>query len=269
MFAPLGGGQRGDLSHSRPDVRRYFFGLVSKRVGRSRMAKAKKASSKQKLDAAETDEAFKRLKAHMPGRTRTAKGPKDQPDPFRSCVSCLLSAQSRDINTAAATTALFKLAKTPDAMLALDDEAIAAAIKPCGLYNMKTRNLKRLCRSLIDEHDRVVPQTREGLMSLPGIGRKCADIVMSFTFDADVIAVDTHVHRVANRIGLTSARTADETASQLEARAPKWAHRDGHFWLIQFGKAVCMSRKPKCEDCFLNDLCRYFAATREGVAAES
>ena len=182
------------------------------------MAKAKAdAVTGMTLDEAETAEVFARLKAHMPGRTKTAKGPKDQPDPFRSCVSCLLSAQSRDTNTAAATSALFDLAKTPDAMLALDDEAIAAAIKPCGLYNMKTKNLKKLCLALIDEHDRVVPHSREGLMSLPGIGRKCADIVMSFTFDADVIAVDTHVHRVCNRIGLTDARTADETARQLEA----------------------------------------------------
>ena len=227
------------------------------------MARAgSKAEDGETLDPAEIEEAFRRLKARMPGRTKTAKGPKDQPDPFRSCVSCLLSAQSRDTNTAAATTALFKLAKTPDGMLALDDEAIAAAIKPCGFYNMKTKNLKKLCRALIDEHDLVVPQTREGLMRLPGIGRKCADIVMSFTFDADIIAVDTHVHRVCNRIGLTSAKTADDTARQLEARAPGWARRDGHFWLIQFGKAVCGSRRPKCEACFLNDLCRYFAANR-------
>ena len=233
------------------------------------MARAgSEAGAGETLDADEAEEAFRRLKAHMPGRTKTAKGPKDQPDPFRSCVSCLLSAQSRDTNTAAATTALFKLARTPDAMLALDEEDIAAAIKPCGLYNMKTKNLRKLCRALIDEHDRVVPQTREGLMSLPGIGRKCADIVMSFTFDADVIAVDTHVHRVCNRIGLTDARSADETARQLEDRAPEWARRNGHFWLIQFGKAVCVSRRPKCETCFLNDLCRYFAANREGVAAD-
>lgn len=231
------------------------------------MAKARtKTSTGTLLDAEGIEEAFERLKAHMPGRTATAKGPKDQPDPFRSCVSCLLSAQSRDENTAAATTALFELAKTPDAMLALHDEEIAAAIKPCGLYNMKTKNIRKLCRALIDEHGRVVPQTRDGLMSLPGIGRKCADIVMSFTFDADVIAVDTHVHRVANRLGLASAKSADETAGQLEAAAPNWARRDGHFWLIQFGKSICVSRRPKCETCFLNDLCRFFAATREPEA---
>ncbi|EAU42296.1 endonuclease III [Fulvimarina pelagi HTCC2506] len=204
---------------------------------------------------------FRRLSEAMPGRTKTAKGPKDQPDPFRSVVSCILSAQSRDTNTKAATDNLFALATTPDAILALDDEAVAKAIKPCGLYNNKTKSLKKLCTALIEEYDRTVPQTREGLMSLPGVGRKCADIVMSFTFGADVIAVDTHVHRVSNRIGLTDAKTADQTAAQLEENAPAWAFHDGHFWLIQFGKAICVSRKPKCETCPVNDLCRYYTAT--------
>jgi endonuclease III len=215
------------------------------------------------LSAPEREEAFRRLSAHMPGRTPDAKGPKDQPDPFRSVVSCLLSAQSRDVNTAAAVRALFALATTPDEMLKLSDDEIARAIKPCGLYNMKAKSIRRLCAALIDEHDRVVPQTREGLMSLPGIGRKCADIVMSFTFDEDVIAVDTHVFRVCNRLGLTDERTADKTAAALERDVPDWARRDGHFWLLQFGKSICLSRRPRCETCFLNDLCRWFAATRD------
>jgi len=222
---------------------------------------ARPAAIADALSEAEVDEAFRRLRDHMPGRTATAKGPKDQPDPFRSAVSCLLSAQSRDHNTAAAADNLFALAQTPDAMLALTEREIAEAIRPCGLYNMKARNLRRFCTALIEEHDRVVPRDRAGLMALPGIGRKCADIVMSFTFDEDVIAVDTHVDRVCNRTGITAARTADKTAEQLERRAPEWARRDGHFWLIQFGKAMCHARRPACETCFLNDLCRWFSAT--------
>lgn len=223
---------------------------------------AKHKRGERILPQAEVEEAFRRLERHMPGRTATAKGPKDQPDPFRSVVSCILSAQSLDRNTAAATNALFALIRTPDELLALPDEAVARAIKPCGLYNTKTRNLKRLCRFLIDEHDRVVPRTREELMKLPGVGRKCADIVMSFTFNADVIAVDTHVNRVANRVGITDAPTADKTAADLVHRAPEWAQRDGHFWLIQFGKAVCKSQRPRCETCFLNDLCLFFTASK-------
>ncbi|QIQ87257.1 endonuclease III [Erythrobacter sp.] len=211
----------------------------------------------------EVEEVYRRLAEAMPGRTRNAKGPKGQPDAFRSCISCILSAQSLDRNTAAATMALFALARRPEAMLALDDEAIAKAIKPCGLYNMKTKNIRKFCKALIEEHGGVVPDTREGLMSLPGIGRKCADIVMSFTFGADVIAVDTHVHRVSGRIGLTEAKTADKTAQQLEERSPDWAMRDGHFWLIQFGKKVCRARVPKCDICVVSDICETGPIGRE------
>ncbi|MDG6080084.1 endonuclease III [Erythrobacter litoralis] len=196
----------------------------------------------------------------MPGRTKGAKGPKGQPSAFRSCISCMLSAQSLDRNTAKAADQLFALATTPEDILALDDEAIAAAIKPCGLYNMKTRNIRAFCSALLERHGGIVPDTREGLLSLPGIGRKCADIVLSFTFGKDVIAVDTHVHRVCNRVGLTEAKTADKTAQQLEERSPEWAMRDGHFWLIQFGKRICVARSPKCGACPINDLCEYYAA---------
>ena len=214
------------------------------------------------LDAAEIEEVYRRLRKAMPGRTRGAKGPKGQPDAFRSCISCMLSAQSLDRNTAKAARALFALARTPETMLALKDEAIAAAIKPCGLYNMKTRNIRAFCSALLAEHGGIVPDTREGLLSLPGIGRKCADIVLSFTFGKDVIAVDTHVHRVCNRIGLTDAKSADKTAQQLEDRSPDWAMRDGHFWLIQFGKRICTARAPKCEACPVNDLCLWYREQR-------
>lgn len=207
------------------------------------------------LSETQVEDVYRALEKAMPGRTKNAKGPKGQPDAFRSCISCMLSAQSLDRNTAAAAKALFQLAKMPYEMLALEDAAIAAAIKPCGIYNMKTRNIRKFCTALIEKHDGKVPETREGLMGLPGIGRKCADIVLSFTFGKEVIAVDTHVHRVCNRIGLTDAKTADKTAAQLEQRSPDWAMRDGHFWLIQFGKSVCRARVPKCAICMVSDLC--------------
>lgn len=214
------------------------------------------------LSESETEEVFRRLAAAMPGRTPGAKGPKGQPDAFRSCISCMLSAQSLDRNTARAAEALFALATTPEDMLALDDATIAAAIRPCGLYNSKTRSIRRFCEALLAEHGGIVPDTREGLLGLPGIGRKCADIVLSFTFGKDTIAVDTHVHRVCNRIGLTSAKTADRTAVQIEDRAPGWAMHEGHFWLIQFGKRVCTARSPKCATCPVNDLCEWYAEVR-------
>ncbi|MBH5321145.1 endonuclease III domain-containing protein [Aurantiacibacter sediminis] len=213
------------------------------------------------ISTQQVEEVYRRLAKAMPGRTKDAKGPKGQPDPFRSCISCMLSAQSLDSNTAKASKALFALARTPQQMLALSDEEVAAAIKPCGLYNNKARNIRKFCTALLADHDGVVPRTREGLLGLPGIGRKCADIVMSFVFDEDVIAVDTHVHRVCNRIGLTDAKTAEKTAEQLEDRTPEWALRDGHFWLIQFGKRICLSRSPKCGECPVSDLCEFYAET--------
>ncbi len=216
------------------------------------------------LTAGEVEAVLRRLAEVMPGRTPDAKGPKGQPDAFRSCISCMLSAQSRDANTAAAATALFKLAQTPQGMLDLTDAQIIGAIKPCGLYNMKARNLRKCCEALLAEHGGVVPHTRAGLMSLPGIGRKCADIVLSFTFGEDVIAVDTHVHRVCNRIGLARGKTEAKTAAGLEARCPEWALRDGHFWLLQFGKRTCTARAPKCAACPVSDLCLWY---RSGEAA--
>lgn len=209
------------------------------------------------LDEPAVDTVFHRLAEAMPGRTRSAKGPKGQPDAFRSCISCMLSAQSRDANTARAAKQLFALARTPRTLLRLSDETIANAIRPAGLYNMKTRNIRKFCTTLLDDFNGVVPNDRKNLLKLPGIGRKCADIVLSFTFGVDVIAVDTHVNRVCNRTGLATGKTNEQTATSLESRTPAWAMHDGHFWLLQFGKTVCTSRAPKCQTCPVNDLCRW------------
>jgi endonuclease-3 len=194
----------------------------------------------------------------MPGRSDAAKGPKRQPNPFRSCLSCILSAQSRDANTAAASKALFKLARTPKTILTLTDQQIASAIKPCGLYNVKAKNIRKFCEALLEHHGGVVPDSRNELMKLPGIGRKCADIVLQFAFGIDTIAVDTHVHRVCNRTGLARGKTEAQTATQVEERSPAWAKHEGHFWLIQFGKSVCTSRSPKCQECPIKHLCRFY-----------
>ena len=215
------------------------------------------AHASRLLNEEDVEAVYRHLEQAMPGRTPNAKGPKGQPDAFRSCISCMLSAQSRDANTAKATHQLFALASTPEAMLQLDEATIAQAIKPAGLYNRKARNVLKFCAALLSEHDGVVPSTRGGLMSLPGIGRKCADIVMSFTFGEDVIAVDTHVHRVSNRIGLARGKNEAQTAQSLEELSPEWAKRDGHFWLLQFGKQVCTARAPKCTACVVRSLCLY------------
>ena len=223
------------------------------------------------MPAERVGEFYDRLAKVLPGRAEHVGpvNPKRRPDPFRSCISCMLSAQSLDRNTEAASRALFRLARTPKGILRLDDAAIAAAIRPAGLYNMKTRNIRKFCTALIGDHGGVVPETREGLMSLPGIGRKCADIVLTFTFGADVIAVDTHVHRVCNRTGLALGATEAKTAESLEARTPARAMHDGHVWLLNFGKRVCTSRAPKCASCPVEDLCLWPDKGSRGAAGAS
>jgi len=208
------------------------------------------------------EEMYQILSREMPGRVKNAKGPKGQPNPFRTCISCMLSAQSLDKNTALAANALFKIAKTPRTMLKLSDETVASAIRPCGLYNRKAKNIRKFCETLLADFGGVVPSSRDELMSLPGIGRKCADIVLQFAFGQDTIAVDTHVFRVCNRTGLAIGRDASQTAADLEARSPDWARNEGHFWLIQFGKSVCRSRSPQCPTCPLNHLCLDFQMTK-------
>jgi len=198
------------------------------------------------------------------GRLADANPRKSSPPPaktdadlFRSLVGCLLSAQSKDENTLKAKTQLFEIADTPKTILALDDHVIATAIRPCGLYNVKTRNLKNLCRAIITDWHGRVPNDRKGLMSLPGIGRKCADIMLLFSFGNPVIAVDTHVHRVCNRTGLAQGKTEAATAQSLDQRAPAWTKMDGHIWILEFGKKTCRARAPQCGNCPMNDICQY------------
>ena len=214
------------------------------------------------LDRDQVDTLFERLKGLQPAG-RAAPTVKNDGVAFRGLVACLLSAQSLDRNTAKAKNALFALADTPAGILTLDDDVVAAAIRPAGLYNVKTRNLKRLCHALIDEHSERVPRDRKGLMALPGIGRKCADIMLSFSFGQSVLAVDTHIHRVVNRIGLARGQTEAETATSLEARAARWAGRESHMWLLRFGKTTCRARRPRCPDCVLRDLCRFDQKTTD------
>jgi endonuclease-3 len=205
------------------------------------------------LDDADRLAVMQALRAAYPdARAPDHKGGRD---PFRSVVSCMLSAQSLDRNTAAASRALFALADTPEGVLALPDEEIIAAIRPAGLYNVKARNLRKMCRHLIDECGGVVPTDRKGLMAMPGVGRKCADIVLSFTYGKAVIAVDTHVHRVCNRLGLAAGKTEAQTAASLEERVPDAFRRDGHVILLMHGKRICRARSPRCGDCPVATIC--------------
>ena len=180
---------------------------------------------------------------------------KIQSNPFRSLISVMLSAQSRDEMTARASAKLFAVADTPRAILALPDEDLKRLIKDAGLYNMKARNIRKCCAALLERHDGVVPTDRPTLMALPGVGRKSADILMRFVYGEPVVAVDTHVHRICNRLGLAQGRTEAETAQSLEPRVPAEYGYGAHIWLLEHGKRVCMARKPKCDGCLFDDLC--------------
>lgn len=206
------------------------------------------------LSQPQVEEVFERFHQRAPV---ALQGPtvKEDADHFRALVSCLLSAQSRDENTARARDALFALADTPKTILALADAKIVAAIKPAGLYNIKTKRVKALCQVLLNQHDGFVPGNRATLMKLPGIGRKCADIMLRFSFGKPAIAVDTHIFRVCNRTGMARGKTEAQTAEALDDRAPEWAKHPGHVWLLEFGKQICRSRAPRCDACFLSDLC--------------
>jgi len=221
------------------------------------------------LDARQIDTAFARLAAAAPAENRPepadrAIDAKLAGDAFGSLVGVVLSAQSRDAMTARAKRQLLARAATPQAILALEEAEIAALIKDCGLYNMKARNLSRLCAVLLERHGGVVPRTRAELMALPGVGRKCADIMLRFVFGEPAIAVDTHVFRVARRTGLAAGRTEAQIAVQLDAKVPERWRWGAHMWLLNHGKRVCRSRRPACTACPLEDLCE-----RHGLAPKS
>jgi len=217
------------------------------------------------MTLSDIDAIFTALEAEA-GAPTTDVDVKRRRSPFRSLVACLLSAQSRDANTKRAADALFDRAATPEAILALDEAEIARLIQPCGLYNTKARNLKKLCRALVDTHGGVVPTDRQGLMALPGIGRKCADIMLRFVFHQPAIAVDTHVYRVATRIGLSQGRSAEQVARDLEAVVPERFAMRAHLLLLEHGKRICRARAPRCAICPVAPWCAYFAATADTPA---
>ncbi|GAB4199453.1 MAG: endonuclease III [Wenzhouxiangellaceae bacterium] len=210
------------------------------------------------LSPPQVEAVFKTLARWLPLDQPRPAHIKEDKDLFRALVACLLSAQSRDENTAQAKNALFAMADTPAAILKLSDEQIVAAIKPAGLYNMKARNLRRLCAAVLELADGRIPRDRAGLMRLPGIGRKCADIVLRFSLQQPVIAVDTHIHRLCNRTGLAEGKTEAQTAKSLESRTPGWALQHGHIRLLEFGKQICRSRRPRCEECPLTECCEFY-----------
>jgi len=178
-------------------------------------------------------------------------------DPFRLLVSVLLSAQSTGPTVARVSDELFAKAATPDALLALGEDAILTIVRPVGLGPSKTRAILKLCAALAAEFGGQVPRNAADLQRLPGIGRKSAEVTANFAFGEKVIAVDTHVFRVSNRIPLAPGRTVDAVADGLAALVPD-AYKDGaHIWLFRHGRDTCTARKPACPRCPIADLCTW------------
>jgi endonuclease-3 len=175
---------------------------------------------------------------------------------FTLLVAVVLSAQSTDAGVNKATPALFALADTPQKMLALGEERLREAIKTIGLFRTKAKNVIALSRALVERHGGEVPATRDALEDLPGVGRKTANVVLSIAFGQPTLAVDTHVFRLANRLGLAPGRTPLEVENRLMQAVPPQYLRHAHHWLILHGRYVCKARQPDCDHCVIADLCK-------------
>ncbi len=207
------------------------------------------------MNANKRHQIFQRLRANNPKPTTELH----YQTPFELLVAVLLSAQATDKGVNRATAQLFPLANTPDAMLALGEEQVKAQIKSLGLFNNKAKNLVATCRILIEQHGSEVPEDREALEALPGVGRKTANVVLNTAFGHPTIAVDTHIFRVSNRTGLAPGKTPLAVEQQLLKTTPTEFCQDAHHWLILHGRYTCLARKPRCGACLIEDLCEYKA----------
>jgi endonuclease-3 len=177
--------------------------------------------------------------------------------PFELLIAVILSAQSTDAGVNKATAKLFKVAKTPKAMSKLGVRGLKKYIKTIGLYNTKAENIIKTSRILVKDYGGKVPSNRESLESLPGVGRKTANVILNTAFGQPTIAVDTHIFRVANRTGIAPGKTVLEVEKRLLRLVPEEFKKNAHHWLILHGRYVCTARKPHCPECIINDLCEW------------
>jgi endonuclease-3 len=209
------------------------------------------------MTSAEIEQFFARLAAQSP----TPKTELEYTNPFTLLVAVVLSAQATDVGVNKATRALFAIADTPAKMVGLGEAAIRDHVRTIGLYKTKAKNVFALSRILLDQYDGGVPRDRAALESLPGVGRKTANVVLNVAFGEPTLAVDTHIFRLGNRTGLGPGRTPREVEGALEARIPARWKQGAHHWLILHGRYVCKARKPDCATCCVADLCHYEAKT--------
>ena len=216
-------------------------------------AKRVPKSKSKGLDAATVDEIFRRFAKVEP----EPKGELEHVNPFTLLVAVVLSAQATDAGVNKATRALFAAADTPAKMVALGEERVREYVKTIGLFRNKAKNVIALSQRLITEHGGEVPRDRDALEALPGVGRKTANVVLNVAFGQPTMAVDTHVLRVANRIGLSDGKTPLAVEEDLLRIVPPEYGVHAHHWLILHGRYVCKARKPECWRCLIRDLCRF------------
>ena len=182
---------------------------------------------------------------------------------FELLISVILSAQATDVSVNKATEKLYRIANTPETIFALGVDGLKRYIKTIGLYNTKAANIIKTCEILIQQHGSVVPDTREALEALPGVGRKTANVILNTAFRQIAMAVDTHIFRISNRTGIAPGKNVLEVEKRLLRLVPKEFLLDAHHWLILHGRYVCVARKPRCGACVIEDLCEYKRKTSE------
>ncbi len=202
-------------------------------------------------------ELFKRLAAHNAEPTTELH----YKSVFELLIAVILSAQATDKSVNKATEKLFAVANTPEKILALGEKKLKSYIKTIGLYNAKAKNIINTCKLLMEKYGSQVPSNRHALESLPGVGRKTANVMLNTAFGETTIAVDTHIFRVANRTGLAQGKTVREVEDQLLINVPPAFLKHAHHWLVLHGRYVCTARKPHCPNCLIRDLCEYDAKT--------
>lgn len=223
----------------------------------------KKRLPRTKYNQDELREIFRRFSIQRP----EPEGELAHVNPFTLVVAVALSAQATDVGVNRATRALFKIADTPEKMLALGQDKVGEHIRTIGLWRNKAKNVILLSQKLIDDFSSVVPETREELMTLPGVGRKTANVVMSMAFGIPTMAVDTHILRIGMRIGLAPAKTPDDVEAILMKIIPEEYLFHAHHWLILHGRYCCKARKPECEKCVIAEICKAKEKTCDVPAA--
>jgi endonuclease-3 len=211
------------------------------------------------MNKGKRQEIFERLRADNPHPTTEL----NYSNPFELLIAVILSAQATDVGVNKATDKLFPVANTPETIHALGVAGLSKYIKTIGLYNSKAKNVIATCKILMDQHNSEIPETREALEALPGVGRKTANVVLNTAFGHPTLAVDTHIFRVSNRTKIAPGKNVLEVEKRLVRLIPKEFLVDAHHWLILLGRYTCVARKPRCGACLIEDLCEFKQKTSD------